>query len=60
MIISTIANGIQSGANTNHHDHVITLVSFSTMNAIDSNPVKPVPVVILFIKLCLLFCCFVN
>ena len=29
-----IAIGIQSGDNTHHHDHVITLHSLSTMNAI--------------------------
>ena len=31
---ATIAAGIHSGANTHHHDHVITLHSLRTMNAI--------------------------
>lgn len=31
---ATIATGIQSGANTHHHDHTITLHSLRTINAI--------------------------
>jgi hypothetical protein len=30
----TIASGIQSGDNTHHHDHVITLHSLRTIKAI--------------------------
>lgn len=45
-IINTIAQEIQSGDNTHHHDHVATTVvsvNFNTINTIVSNPAKPMP-----------------
>ena len=35
--------GIQSGDNTHHHDHAITLVRLRPTKRTVSNPVKPVP-----------------
>ena len=35
--------GIQSGDNTHHHDHAITLVSLRPTKRTVSNPVKPMP-----------------
>ena len=35
--------GIQSGGNTHHHDHAITLVSLRPTKRTVSNPVKPMP-----------------
>ena len=37
----TIASGIQSGERTHHQDHVITLHSLRTMNAIVKSVGKP-------------------
>ena len=34
---------IQIGDHTHHHDQSMTLVSFSTMKAIVSNPTNPIP-----------------
>ena len=39
--IIVIAAGIQIGANTHHHDHVITLHSLRTINAIVKSVGKP-------------------
>ena len=45
IIRKTINNkrGIQSGDNTHHHDHAITLVRLRPTKRTVSNPVKPVP-----------------
>ena len=40
---SSRAAGNQRGARTHHHDHEIAPVSFNTMNATASSPVKPMP-----------------
>lgn len=39
----TIANGIQTGESTHHHDHEMTLVSLRTMNTMQSRPRKSIP-----------------
>ncbi len=49
MIANITAVGIHSGANTQHHDQSIKLVSFSTIKAIANNPVKLVLIVMLLL-----------
>ena len=53
---ATIVTGIQSGANTHHHDHAITLHSLSTINAIVrsvGNP--PIEIDILLLSLIIIY-----
>jgi hypothetical protein len=43
IIKTANAPDIHTGDKTHHHDHAMTLVSFSTTNATVSKPTKPIP-----------------
>ena len=46
--IKTIRKVIHIGERTHHHDQVIKLVSFKVINTMPSNPVNPIPPLLLF------------